>query len=158
MRRMSGPFDPYRPPASIDHGDRPPASGGDGAVSEVVLAALYETRPWAKFLGVLGFVGVGLMVLLGLGVMVAGFPSKAPGALGLFYMLAAALYVYPSLCLVRYGSAISRLLDVPDQETLAAALMQQKSFWRFMGIATVVVMVLYGVVIGIAVGIATTGR
>jgi hypothetical protein len=152
MRCMSNLYDPYRPPTNADYGGAPAmAAASEAGISEAILTVMRQTRPWATFLGILGFVGCGFMVLGGLFMMAAGsFAPKGvvPGALlGVIYLVMAGLYVYPSLCLVRYGSSISRFLANPDQDSLALALGEQKSFWRFAGILAVVMIVLYGLAI-----------
>lgn len=136
---------PYQPPtASYD--DR--AQTGDGEVPPEIVEAMRQTRPWVLFLGVLGFLSVGLMALLGLGVMVAN-PKGMPGggALGLVYILLGVLYVVPALYLWRYGGRIGTLVQFPSMDALRDALVQQKSFWRFSGIMVAVLMGIYFLVI-----------
>jgi hypothetical protein len=165
MRRMSNLYDPYRPPSNVDYGGGPAAPpAGEAGISEAILIVMRQTKPWATFLGILGFVGCGFMILAGIFMMAAGAfaPSRGPvppAVFGLFYIVFSGLYVYPSLCLVRYGSSISRFLANPDQDTLAMALGEQKSFWRFAGILAVVLMVLYGLAIvgGIAAAALMAG-
>lgn len=149
---MSNLYDPYRPPTNVDYGGGPAvAAAGEAGISEAILTVMRQTRPWATFLGILGFVGCGFMVLGGIFMMAVGSfdkTGKLPGAaLGLVYIVMAGLYVYPSLCLVRYGSRINSFLANPDQDSLVLALGEQKSFWRFAGILAIVMIVLYGLLI-----------
>jgi hypothetical protein len=69
------------------------------------------------------------------------------GFLGLIYVPLAALYIYPGMKLWAYASAIARLLASRSTADLESALGQQKSFWKFSGIAAIVVVVLYFVII-----------
>lgn len=135
------------------------------SVTEAMIASLGQTRPWVLFLAVLGFIGSGFMVLASLVMLVAGGAGAAMGqggaempflaTLGIFvlYVAMAALYVYPSYQLFKYGAAIGRI-RLTGAEAIEEALRRQKSFWRFLGIATVVVMALYIVAIPIAIGVA----
>jgi hypothetical protein len=146
-------MNPYSPPGALPDtfaAAPPPYAMADGAtVSEATVELLRQTRPWVMLLGILAFVGCALMVVVGL--LAAGFAMMAPGAketpaaLGLVYLPLAALYVYPGIKLWSYGAAISRLMASRSSADLEDALSQQKSFWKFSGIASVVVLVLYAV-------------
>ena len=116
----------------------------------VVTEPLRATRPWARFLSILGFISTGLMVVAGLAMMVIA-NDKLPPWMGAVYLILAVLYVPPSLFLYRYASAIEVFLSVPSFETLGEALRQQKSFWRLIGIAMAAILLLY--VVAIAFGI-----
>jgi hypothetical protein len=125
----------------------PPAPGG--MVSEQSVEMLRQTRPWVMLMGVLCFIGSAFMLLGGLAVMAMGAMESAAGksalpmALGLVYVPLSALYIYPGLKLTKYGGAIGRLLQSRASPDLDAALEQQKSFWKFSGITTIVMIVLY---------------
>lgn len=158
-------MNPYAPPTSPyaqAPAMAPPAPGG--AVSEQSVEMLRQTRPWVMLMGVLCFIGSAFMLLGGLGMMAMGAmasatakSSAAPMALGVIYIPLAGLYVYPGLKLTKYGGAIGRLLQSRAPADLDAALLEQKSFWKFAGITTVVMIVLYIVlIIGMmAVGVGT---
>lgn len=124
---------------------------GQIAVSDDMLDALNATRPWVKFLAILGFVVIAFMVLAGL-VMFVGFsvapatsklPSFVGPALGILYLvLAVFCYLIPCLYLMRYANAITRI-QVTGQAALEDALKQQKSFWKYVGIFTIVMLATY---------------
>ena len=138
------PQNPYQPPQALDvpYGSFS-ASGADTAVPPPILEAMRQTRPWVIFLAILGFIGTGLMILGGLVVMAMGGFGKLPGAFGLIYVVLALIYVAPSLYLFRYGTGIGRLLERGGIDGLTHALVCQKSFWRLVGIMTLVVIGLY---------------
>lgn len=132
-------------------------------VSENALGYLNATRPWVKFLAILGFIGIALMVLFGL-LMMFGFsllPTQpgAPAAFGalmaVFYLLFAAIYFMPCLFLYRYSRAIAAIPGT-GQGALEEALKSQKSFWKFMGIVALIIVSieLLVVVIGVLVAVA----
>lgn len=132
-------------------------------VSEGMLEALRATRPWVKFLSILGFILCALMALAGLA-FVGGAGAKAGPmaafgpAIGVFYLLFVLLYFFPCLYLLRYANAIARI-PADGQRALEEALVKQKSFWKFVGILTAVVLVLEllfivgGVFLGAAFGL-----
>ncbi|HTQ43654.1 MAG TPA: DUF5362 family protein [Polyangiaceae bacterium] len=159
MNPYAPPTTPYAPPPAM----APPAPGG--MVPEQSVEMLRQTRPWVMLMGVLCFIGSAFMLLGGLAVIAmgalaaatAGGKSAAPMALGIVYIPLSALYIYPGLKLTKFGGAIGRLVQSRAAPDLDAALEQQKSFWKFAGITTVVMIVLYiFVIIGaMAVGVGT---
>ena len=120
-----------------------------GEVSERTVQLMYQTRPWVLFLSVLMFLGSAFMVLAGLAMFgMSAIAGRGAGGLpmglmGLMYLPLAALYVYPAKKLWGYGSAISRMTTSRSTADLEAALGEQKSFWKFLGIMTIVMFCLY---------------
>lgn len=128
-------------------------------VSETTVQLMYQTRPWVLFLSVLMFLGSALLVIVGLAMfgMSAAMGSSGGmpmGLMGLVYLPAAALYVYPAKKLWGYGSAIGRLTASRQVSDLEAALGEQKSFWKFLGVMTIV---MFGLYILMFVGLAVVG-
>jgi len=120
--------------------------------SEGIASALRKTRPWVMFLGILGFIGTGLMLLGGVGLTIVGLAGMGPGgpptiAMGGMYALMAFIYIAPSLYLVRYANRIRDFLAAPSNAGLELALTAQKSFWKFVGILMVVMMGFYVIVL-----------
>jgi hypothetical protein len=120
-------------------------------VSESMLESLQATRPWVKFLAILGFIFAGFMIVGGLFMSLAfSFMPLMPGfshffgpVFGILYIVMAVFfYLLPCLYLLRYGSAITRIPE-SGQEAMEDALRQQKTFWKYLGIFAIVVLVLY---------------
>lgn len=170
-------MNPYEPPqaAYAPYAPGPYATGGGGAVTDAVIEALRQTRPWVLLFSILCFLGSAFSVLGGLMMLATGLigagtastgsrgssgaAAMAGGfglAAGAFYLVIAFLYIYPGIKLWGYGSAIGRVMTSRDSADLAVALGHQKSFWKFSGIATVSMIALYFVaIIGImVVGVA----
>jgi hypothetical protein len=114
---------------------------------------LLQTRPWVRFLGVLGFIGTGLMLLAAAGMVFAavanpggrGIPRVQALSLGGIYVVMAFMYIIPSFYLMRYASRISTFLEEGGAVALDAALEAQKSFWKTAGILMAIFMGLYAV-------------
>ena len=70
-----------------------------------------------------------------------GFATGIVG--GVVYGALALVYLIPSVFLSRYASDIARLRSSLRVQDLEEALQSQKSFWKFIGIATIVMIVLY---------------
>ncbi len=146
-------MNPYSPPGAVPDtypAAPPPYAALDATpVSEATVEILRGTRPWVVLLSVLAFIGSGLMAAVGL--IAAAFSMLAPGAkgsaalLGLVYFPIAAVYVYPGIKLWGYGAAIARLTATRTSADLEDALRQQKSFWKFSGIASLALLALYAV-------------
>lgn len=107
---------------------------------------LAQTRPWVRFLSVLGFIVFGCMLIALAAIAAAGFQ-----AVGLFtgQWIVIAIggtvlgYLIPSILLWNYANGISRYLNEQTPTRIAAALAAQKMFWKYVGIAGTIVL-LYG--------------
>lgn len=139
--------DPYATPLSPLEGV---GSGVPmGNVTLGTLEALQATKPWVRFMGVMGWIGTGIMVVVALVIFFSGLASQdrgLPAAMGLLYLVLAGLYVPPTLFLHRYASRIGDLLGSNDAGDLEEALRAQKSFWKYVGIFTAVTLVIYALV------------
>src|SRR3954464_1086136 len=145
-------YDPFRAPVADLAASRTSAVAGAteaGAVPSQIMELLEQTKPWVTFLAVLGFISTGLMMLVGVAIAatMALQPKQGlPAAVGLVYVGLGLFYVFPSLLLLRFGGAIRRLtLGGPagGMEALTDVIRRQKSFWRFIGIFTLVMMGVY---------------
>ena len=119
------------------------AIANSGAIQELI-----QTRPWVRLMGILGLIGAGFMVLAACGMVLMGLASDARGTgfavgFGALYLLFACLYVYPSFKLMAYGRAITTVEETGSAADLADALGHQRAFWRFIGIAATVILVVY---------------
>lgn len=150
-------IDPYSSPVS--HA-QPPSFSAGSAVSQGVLAQLAGTKPWVRFMSVLMFLGAGFMLLMALVMVVMGssiaalsktgtgaLPAGMMTGIAILYALLAGIYIYPALKLWKYASNIGALLLSSSMLDLEAALSQQRSFWKFLGIMIIAIFVLYFVII-----------
>jgi hypothetical protein len=120
-----------------------PTTATEAKVTPVMINALRATKPWTKLLAVLGFISVAFMVLVGIGV--ALFSSLIPGqqgaptaVMGGMYIVMAGVYFFPALYLVKYSSAVERFLKTGLSAEMESALTYQKSFWKFVGILSLI--------------------
>lgn len=129
-------------------------AAGDAVATAAMLAALAGTRPWVRLVSVLLFVGAGLGLLAVLISMLAvGHTPGGPPAvlIGAIQVLACLLYLVPAWHLSRYAGALGSFLQGGAVSELEAALEHQKSFWKFVGILTLISLVLAA--LGIAAAI-----
>jgi hypothetical protein len=131
---------------------------------------LKETAKWAYFLSILGFIGVGLMVVIAIfagtifGVIGNMMPGEIAGKIGaafgiiitIFYLLLAGLYFFPVYYLYKFASNAKTALQKEDTETLTTSFQYLKSHYKFIGILMASILCLYGLVIvfGIIAAIA----
>jgi hypothetical protein len=138
---MTAPVDPYQPPAAPLDGVRV-APASSGTVPQSVVLLLQQTRPWVKLMAILSFVVIGGML-----VATAVAATKALDFIkvsALVPMLILLLfYVPPTLFLWRYAGGIRDLMKGGGQPALEAALRNQKSFWKYVGIFASVLLGLY---------------
>lgn len=127
-------------------------------VTEAMLQSLRQTKPWVKFLSILGFIGIFFMTVSGI-VNIFAFSNIKTETASLPFLLTGALdilmglfYFFPALFLFRFASSINRLLNGGGPREMEEALSNQRSFWKFMGILTLVFFTI--AVIGIVAAIA----
>ncbi|MEQ8904774.1 hypothetical protein [Ekhidna sp.] len=96
-------------------------------LTDVDKANLLETAKWGKFLGIVGFVMSGLIILMalvfigGMGRSMEVYPGLGSG-IGFFYILASLLYIFPSLYVYRFSAHIKAGIQSGDQEMYSSAL------------------------------------
>lgn len=128
---------PYASPA-------PSAPAGAETFSETA-RLLGETRPWLILFAVLAFIGAALLGIYTLISIPVAFMSPQPIlgiVLVLFFGAMTAIYVLLGLFLVRFASAAGSFRRQPEITHLNAAMRAQKSFWKTLGIAFLVSIVL----------------
>jgi hypothetical protein len=120
---------------------------------------LQEVAKWAYILSIVGFIGIGLMVLLALfvGVFFSAVGSAMPGMggmaggaagamMGLFYALFAAIYFFPVYYLNKFAVNLKRAFRENDSEALTNSFEYLKSHYKFIGIFTLAIIILYFVI------------
>ena len=119
----------------------------EAKVTNEMISSLRSTRPWTKLLSVLGFIMVAFFVLIGIVLMfVKNLFPQLKGAptmfVGIMYMLMSLMYLFPSLYLFKYSSSVSRFLNTGREIDMESALTHQKSFWKFVGIVSLVAIII----------------
>lgn len=125
---------------------------------------LRETAKWAKFIAIIGFILVGLYVIMALvmfamgGTMAAasqdlegieGMEGMGAGGMmgaigaagGIIYLLVALLYFFPMLYLYRFASKAQFALNNNNTEQLTSSMENLKSHYKFMGILMLIAVI-----------------
>lgn len=139
-------------------------------VSPVDAAELLKGARWARFLGIIGMVFAGLMVLLGLAfgglmrwVIAMQTAALAPEAMDLppsgmeemlgvmsvvyffAFLVGAVLYFIPAWFVFQHGSRMRAALQAGfDPAAFSQAVVALRKLFTFMGILTLVLLVIYG--------------
>lgn len=138
----------------------------DFCLNEETLKHIKETAQWAKFLSIIGFIFIGLMIILGV-VMIFVIPTlnqKISGLSGtspmvnsvyfsVFYFILAAVYFFPVLYLFRFSNQSLKALKNKEIKFLAQAFKQLKNHFKFVGILVIIsfsfyVLAILGIMIG----------
>lgn len=135
------------------------------SLNDIAIQALRESAKWCMFLSIVGFVGIGLMLVGGvfMSVVMAAIPDDPYGGgmgmnpfgaikgfIGLIYIVMAALYFFPVYYLYKYAKGTKQALESGNGDVLSNALVNLKSHHKFLGIMTIVIISLY--ILAIVVG------
>lgn len=130
-----------------------------------------ETAKWTKFLAILGFVGMGLMIIMGffMGAIMSSLGSlssygNTPNPFGMIggvffvilYLVIALIYYFPIKYLYDFSTRVKKAFEIQDQVLFNEAILKLKSHYKYIGILMIVVFSLYilMIIISIIGGIA----
>lgn len=134
-------------------------------VNNEVKTYLLETSKWGKFLAIVGYVGMGLLVLAGLLFMVSfsqlqnlSNSSVPTGFLGFAYIVMAVIYFFPINYLYKFSTRMKQGLLANNEMSVTSAFQNLKSLFKFTGILTIVIISLYVLIlVGAIIAISITG-
>jgi hypothetical protein len=130
-------------------------------INNEINSYLVETAKWGKFLAIIGYIGIGFMVIAGIFVMVGfsalGEYTKMPfpmGAFGIVYILIAVLYYFPVSYLHKFSDQTRQAVLMNEQGMLDSGFANLKSLFKFMGILMIVILSIYALVLVVAIPVA----
>jgi hypothetical protein len=131
------------------------------AFTETMKSDLLQTAHWAKFLAIVGFVGLGLMAVFAI-LMMSGASylnslingdfvtstlikgeSVISAYTGILYLLIGLLYFFPLLYLLRFSTNTKRAVLANEEAAMEEALINQRKMFKFMGILMIVILSIY---------------
>src|SRR5688500_18393278 len=130
---------------------------GEVAFTGRAFDMLRQTKPWVRLMSIVMFVIAGLTLVFGIVIGIGGMMSSGlrsagfPAALGFVYIAMGLIYIAPGIYLFRYASRIALLVATRREDALEGALESQKSFWKFAGIITLVVIGIYVLIFAAAI-------
>ena len=113
-------------------------------ITTTMLKYLAQTRPWVRFLSVIGFIFIGFFAVTAVVAAIALFASGNAFSdlpvilIGLLYVGIGLVYFFPVLFLHRFATELKRLNPQNATQAIEQALGHQKSFWKYVGILTIV--------------------
>jgi len=138
--------------------------------SSIVTKHVEDIAKWAKFLSIVGFIGVGFLILVAI-VMTflpsinAGnefsqefqnadtFPSFMGPVLSIIYFLAAILYFMPVYYLYNFSRKAIQAIRHHDTITIEDSFNNLRRHYKFMGILVIIMLGIYAIgFIGLAMG------
>lgn len=127
-------------------------------ITDEIKEYLNETSKWGKFLAIMGFIGMGIMILFAF-IMMLGFSAMDDipqtqfpiSSMGFFYILFALVYFFPVNYLYKFSTRIKQGITSNDIGSLTAGFQNIKSLFKFMGIFTIIILSLYALILVIAV-------
>ena len=129
-------------------------------VTEIARLDLLSAAKWAKFLCIVGCFAVGFCLLFGILMTVFGaaltqYMGDSPlgGAMGLLYILFAALYIYPLIKGFQFANGAKAACLTNDSVQLARSFSGLRSVLVFCGILTIIMLVIYVFILILGVGV-----
>jgi hypothetical protein len=122
---------------------------------------LRTTATWTLFMAVIQFIGAGSIALFGLIFLAFGSMIPIPNMLcpiwliGLLYLILGAICFIPAVYLTRFSSRTKNAIYTQQSEEMICALGYMKSYWKFCGILTIIMIAISILAIFIAIGAAT---
>jgi len=127
-------------------------------VEQDTLAQLNTARKWAMFLAIMGFIFLGLAVIIGLlaGTFLTAFSTGQKGLgipesmMFIPVILLGAVYFFPVLFLFRFSKHTSHAINTLDKLEFYKAVRNLKACFAYMGILLIIILSLYIVVLIVA--------
>jgi hypothetical protein len=141
---MSEESNPYQSPQADITPEKPLIP--PGVLTDVMLTYLKQSYPWVRFIGIIGFIGCAISVLSGLIVMIIGFVQTVqydqfrPESIlsGLMVIGVTLLMFFPTRFVYIFGTKLRNYCNTNAEKELELAFRNNKSFWKFSGICTIV--------------------
>jgi hypothetical protein len=135
------------------------------SIDPVTKEHLSETARWAHFLSTVGFIGLLLMMIVGIYTSIVlsqyedmygngrrGLRNTLGLGTAISYFIIFLIYIFPIVFMYRFASNMKRALSANDQEALNTSFQSLKVCFRYLGIVTIigVVLVALFILLGIA--------
>jgi hypothetical protein len=153
---MSDSYNPYQSPESPIVPETPQNTGV--MLTEKMLRYLSDTSPWLQFIGILGYIGSGLLVVIGIFGTI-GFSAISFLELGDFpFWILAIIYIpmgvlcfFPAHFAFNFGRKIRNYRFSNSIDDLELAFKNNKSLWKFYGIICIIYLAIIPVFFVIAI-------
>lgn len=116
--------------------------------------SFFEMAKWAQILSIIGFIGIGLLIYLII-ILFSGF-SRFSNSMGggiptilisSFYLIVALIYLFPTYRLFQFSKYMKEGLLESDEESITLAIERLKSVFKFIGVVTLLFILVYVLII-----------
>lgn len=160
---MSSEVNPYQSPQTEIDAVKSLAS--QGVLTDTMVSYLKETSPWLRFMGICGYIGSGMIALVGFVISITWLTrenigslfeiSDFAGALGSFvgviYIITGVILFFPARFTYNFGYRIRNFIKNNAEQELELAFKNNKSLWKFIGINTIIGLAFIPVILVITV-------
>jgi amino acid permease len=138
-------------------------SSSELKVNTQSLEHLRLTARWSQFLSILGFIGLGIMLLGVFGLMAMksqmsysrfGGSRMDTSVIMIVYLVMIVVYFFPIYYLYQFSAKMKKALDQKDTITFAEATGFLKNHFQFVGICAIIVVSLYILAFVVGIGAA----
>jgi hypothetical protein len=120
-------------------------------IDQKTLNDINSIRKWTMFLAIIGFIFLGLIIVIGLlagtflaafntGGSVTGFPESL---LFIIFIILIVLYFFPGIFLLRFSKHAAIAVHAFDVQELHKAFRNLRSYFAFVGILIIIDLLLY---------------
>ena len=163
--------DAFATPKSDVSGSTIGNNNSGNTITTGIVDQLKRTRPWVFLISIVGFIFTALMAIGTVGIFFGGGAAMMSGGamppgmggsglimgMGAMYLVMTILYFVISFYLLKYAGAIKKFIASGTSQDMEHALKHQASFWKLVGILTLVTIVLMIVMMVIGIGGALMG-
>ena len=130
-------------------------------VDEEAKSYMLEAARWGKFLAIIGFIGLALMLLgfLFLGDYMSAYSSGAnlgPTGRMIYGIIVVAICFYPVYALLKFSNLIKPALLTSNQQMFNTAFRYLKGMFKYYGILMIIMLGLYALMIIFALVVGVT--
>jgi uncharacterized membrane protein SirB2 len=137
----------------------PESQNTSDGLTQITMGYLRETAPWLRFLGILGYIQCGMILVSGLilaaTMLIADFSNEISGIsvwlLVLIYIPLAILFFFPSRFIYNFGNKLRLFLSTNSMMDLELSLKYNKSLWKYLGILSIIMLASIPISIVIAI-------
>ncbi len=132
-------------------------NNGELTITPQIKEYLYTVAKWAKFLSIVGFVFIGIFILLALfmGTIMANlgdaytnqFGMMGTGFISVIYIVMSLLYLAPIYFLYQFSSKLKIALQSDDQASLTSSFDFLKRHYKYVGIFMAIILGFYALML-----------
>lgn len=116
------------------------------------ISYLATTRKWALFLSIIGFIFIGLMLLMAIitatiAIPFSGLPAGGGILTTVLFIILTVLYFFPVFYLFKFANISKSALEQKDSSLMEEALRYHKMLFKFLGVIAIIFLCLYVIAI-----------